>query len=430
MRGTSAVSADPRPRRTHGRRRRSFGCVGRDRYGIEEGTEASNQESMRQASYLHLLLGVAALLLSLLVSPPSSACINATIGNDEAIVKLKEAERALEEGDVATARDLASEVRLLTSEYVVPNRHGIALNEHATRLDAIARVRDPAASAHDLGWAVELLEQHIKGIENRSEGEDRSISPALTADLGEAYERVGRDEDALRTLRPLADKDLMGSAYAYAALGRAAGRRGETARATAALQRCAVIASRPSQCRGEYPKPPLLRGGPLGYLIGGLVFLGGLLLRIVPRGRRPRAPWTNHAPKAFAPAALAGGLLTLYLAPHPWIAGLVAASVVYGLAAGQRAVFFRDVRRGKVPGFQLRAVEPVDLEALPLLRLAFGGIAAEGETLERLPLPAYRENARTPLLRLRRLRIPLWAVALLLLGAAFSGCFMLSLRAV
>lgn len=346
------------------------------------------------------LLGVTALFLALW-APPAHACVNATLSEDEIIADLREAEQALDEGDVETARRLAREARERTTTHAVaPPIH---LFERALRIEALASVRDPLADSAELEQAAFLLETHVST--------HPSPSPAVVADLGEALERVRRDDDALERLVPLADGDLIGSAYAYAALSRAAERRGDDVRATMARERCETMAFSARVCRGEYPRPPLLKGKPHGYAFSGLVFAAAALTQMRRRRQGVALPWMSFR----APLVVAGigvvAILAFATARHPTLAIMLTSLGLLVLSPAQRRSFLSHVRRGNVPPFKLRAAEPAD-EALPLVRLIGG--PKETETIEFTTESSYRESARRPLLRVGRRPIRLLKVGLTL----------------
>jgi hypothetical protein len=340
------------------------------------------------------------------------------MNENQAIATLKEAEAALDAGDVQSARELAETAQFSHAFIYVPN--GDALAERAVRVRALSVVRDRGASPAELEAAVTLLEQQISSTNHAPPGP----SPALMADLGEARERVGRDKEAYDVLAPLADKDLMGSAYAYSALSRAARKRGDDARAASARRRCERMAASPSVlpsvCRGEYPKPPLLRGTALGYGLPGLVFVAASALRLVLRRRRPR-PWVGFRGLFFGGAIFLGAVLAFLSARNPTFSTVAALTIVFAVHVVERRAFLAAVRRGEMRGFVLRPVEAADA-ALPETRLFFGPPA--GETLDRVTDDAatgYRDNARRPLVRFgRRDARPLLIATVL--GAVFVGC--------
>jgi hypothetical protein len=334
-----------------------------------------------------------------LASSPARACGNATLEDDEAYTKMREAERALAEGDVLGAREgAAAAVRL--DERLTPR---------GVWLWSMSFVRDRDATAGEIANAVRRM------AEVRSPDED----PRFDAGYGEALARAGRDDEAFALLDPLARRDLLGDPYAFGALSRVSRARGDEARATWALQRCQVIATRAQACELVYPPRPLLRGSPIAF--GGL---GAVVLAFVGARRRRRtrspAPWVGHADRARAALTLSAGVMLALSVVSPVVGvALVAASLVVGSWL-ERRLFLRAARRGAVAGHVVRSAEAGDA-SLAELRLFCG--PAPGETLERVVDPSYREAARDPILRVgRRSSAPLvamlFAAVVLALGAS------------
>lgn len=217
-------------------------------------------------------LAALALALALLFSADvARACVNATMREDVAIAKLRRAEEALEAGDVWTARELSAEVEDAELEASRPDLAG--LSRRAERVHALSFVRDPRATNEELARAATQLEAR-RGADD---------DPARSADYGEALERAGRSDEAYAVLAPLADADLIGSAYAYAALARAANKRDDGARAATASSRCETMAVRPGVCRGEFARPPLARRSLLWYATPGALFALALGLYLLQR---------------------------------------------------------------------------------------------------------------------------------------------------
>ncbi|MBX3226072.1 MAG: hypothetical protein KIT84_29145 [Labilithrix sp.] len=338
------------------------------------------------------------------------ACLNATMADDEAIAKVREAQAALDEGDVETARSLAGEVRARRL-----HEEAGGVYERATRLHALSFVRDPAAEPAEIeASARELRAEHTFAVEHGG------AAPPLTADYGEALERAGDANGAYALLAPLADRDLIGSAYANAALARAADDKHDRARAELGRARCAAAASRPSICRGEYPPRPFFRGRALDFALAGFAVLGVAIVRAA-----RRRVWSAHRARELSGAITIGGwgLFLLTNARLGVLAAVLTIAFALLLAAVQRRLFFRATGEGSVPGFRLRPLGPGD-ESAPLLRVFFG--PAEPLALEPLADAGYRENARRPLLRIARRQVParaglvLAALALFVAGALAS----------
>lgn len=130
------------------------------------------------------------------------------------------------------------------------------LETRALRVFALAVVRAdgnvPGAAgqgwtrAANLEWAV----QSLKEIDA-----SRPNEPSLQADLGEAMSHIAHlHGQALATLDKLAQKDLMGSPQAYAALSRLRAERGDVTGAAVAMSRCQGMAATPSVCAAPAAK--------------------------------------------------------------------------------------------------------------------------------------------------------------------------------
>ncbi len=103
---------------------------------------------------------------------------------------------------------------------------------------SLADVRGFAAASEadrvaNLEWAVSVL----RVVESL-----RRNDPVAQADLGEALaKRPTYESEAFAILADLADRDLVGSAYAYGALARLYAARGEGAASASATKRCEVM---------------------------------------------------------------------------------------------------------------------------------------------------------------------------------------------
>lgn len=304
------------------------------------------------------------------------ACMNATVEDDPAIVRLREAEAALGAGDVFQAREKAREAARLN----------VTLEFRAKRLVALSFVRDAAATDDDLDAAVTFFAAGRV-----------TEDPAYDADYGEALERAGRTGPAYDLLAPLVRADLVGSPYALAATSRAARARGDEELSRHAVGRCEIIAESPSLCHGVYPSKPWLRASP-GALAGlGLVLLGFFGWRWQGRGDVTPRPWHGYGERARAASVLAAG------APFAlgWVSAPVGVALLVGaLVTGElasRRLFLRAARRGAFGDHRIRALDEGDAGA-PELRLFFG--PSPPEILEALREPTYRDAPRAPVLKL------------------------------
>jgi hypothetical protein len=96
------------------------------------------------------------------------------------------------------------------------------------------------ARAANLEWSIATL---------RKINETRPNDPVLQAELGEALAHVPAQQDeAIRVLGALADRDVMGSAHAYAQLSRLRAIKGDVAGSREASRRCQAMATSPALC--------------------------------------------------------------------------------------------------------------------------------------------------------------------------------------
>ena len=102
--------------------------------------------------------------------------------------------------------------------------------------------------ASNLQWAVQSL---------REVDQKRPNDPTVQADLGEALSKTASGQaEALKILQGLAQKDLMGSPHAYAALAKLRTQTGDSAGAEAAIKRCEEMSKTPGVCKPVAPSSP------------------------------------------------------------------------------------------------------------------------------------------------------------------------------
>jgi hypothetical protein len=169
------------------------------------------------------------------------------------VQEIARAEKALENGQNAVAaRAVLGTVPRVRSVTAGAN----ALDTRALRVLALAVVRSNGAvtekslglpnatdwTAHaNLEWAAQAM---------REIDAKRPNDPTVQADLGEALSKLASSQDeALKLLQGLAQKDLMGSPHAYAALAALRKDRGDIAGAEAATKRCEEMSKTPAMCR-------------------------------------------------------------------------------------------------------------------------------------------------------------------------------------
>jgi Flp pilus assembly protein TadD len=97
----------------------------------------------------------------------------------------------------------------------------------------------------NLEWAV----QSIREIDAK-----RPNDPSVQADLGEALAKLPHGQaESLRILTALAQKDLMGSPHAYAALATLKTANGDVSGAEAAIKRCEEMSKSKGICKSAKP---------------------------------------------------------------------------------------------------------------------------------------------------------------------------------
>ncbi len=163
------------------------------------------------------------------------------------VQEIASAERALEGGNNAYAATIVART--------FPNFRAITagtdpLQTRALRVMALAVVRTSGDAARSGGWTpVSNLAWAAQSL--REINDKRSNDPTVQADLGEALSKIpSKQGEALEILGKLADKDLMGSPNAYAALARLRSEKGDTNGSAQALKRCEEMTKNPNTCKG------------------------------------------------------------------------------------------------------------------------------------------------------------------------------------
>lgn len=341
---------------------------------------------------------------------PAVACGNAVLGEETPFKRLHEAEDALDEGDLKLARELATPI----ANGAIPMPVAAdAARARAHHIIAMSYVRDRQATQEQIAGAIATLEDELR----KQDG----AKPSLEADAGEALARSGRDDEAFAKLSSLANADLMGSPYAYAALARIAKKRGDAGMATLAAMRCANMTTNAAVCRGEYPPQPLLRGKLLGYVLPGVLAMIALVRR-----RRRKRPWSSYGDKVYAAIVVATCALVFVYARAPATTTVMTFAALALVGLSQRLVFLSAVKRHRIPAFVLREATTGD-SRLPSVASFFH---PRERVLEHVPDASYREPARMAVLRLtprRRGALALAVVGVLTL-ALFGSCATLTMR--
>lgn len=171
------------------------------------------------------------------------------------VQEIARAEKALEGGQTLAA----SQAVLGTFPRIRNANAGQSpLETRAIRVFALALVRSDGASDEkklgiptagewtaktNLAWAAQAL---------REIDEKRPNDPSVQADLGEALAKTSTGEgEALELLGKLAQKDLMGSPHAYAALAKLRSAAGDASGAEAAIKRCEEMTKTPGVCKAK-----------------------------------------------------------------------------------------------------------------------------------------------------------------------------------
>lgn len=359
------------------------------------------------------------------------ACGNAIMAEDRQVAALQRAEAALQDGDLETARELATTVQDAESYSPYPIGRPELRRDRATRILALSYVRDVDATGEEIVSATETL--RARAYDHLESG---APEPSRQAEHAEAQSRLTHQQDeAFATLKKLYERDLLGSPYAIGALQRLSRTRGDGVMAAKAFESCSKMIGPSYVCEGRYATRPLLRGQASDYAWPGALFVIALAWRLERRRRNKMAgaapaPWLGYAPRLQTVVIAIAGL---YLFTHP-LTPVTTSLVVGGLLALSFAIerrgFFGAARRGAISGLVVRPSGPDDAHLAPLSFLT--GARTE-ETLERVQAeneaePGYRDAARTPLLRIvpkRRMPAGVYAavaiataVALLLLAAS------------
>lgn len=223
-------------------------------------------------------LTVMALSLSILAPSTASACgmsvrlepMRPVDAKPNPVLEVAAAEKALDQNQpLVAARKIVGSFPAVRAEVAGKD----PLRTRALRVLALAAVRADGnlplggtqtwTRSANLEWAVQSL---------REIDQTRPNDPALQADLGEALERMPHTKpEAFKVLDGLAQKDLMGSPTAYAALSRLRAEKGDTNGATLAMKRCEGMAQSPAVCAARDAKTAAVVAPPTPAVRTGLL---------------------------------------------------------------------------------------------------------------------------------------------------------------
>ncbi|MBX3202702.1 MAG: hypothetical protein KF894_31540 [Labilithrix sp.] len=214
---------------------------------------------MKIVKLVAVALAIVPAALAVTYAPDANACgmsirMDPRPQRPTPVQSIANAEKALENG-----QNLAAAKAVLTNFPKVRAATAGAnpLETRALRVFALAVVRSNGAvteksAGHPSGgseWTptanLEWAVQSIREIDAK-----RPNDPTVQADLGEALSKLPRGQkESMTILQGLAQKDLMGSPHAYAALARLRSEQGDAAGAQAAIKRCEEMSKTPGVCK-------------------------------------------------------------------------------------------------------------------------------------------------------------------------------------
>lgn len=188
-------------------------------------------------------------VLSAFAPAPADACENAVLATDEVIAGVKEAEKLLNQGKPAQARGRIEALLAGAEGFDEQTPSAKGLTNRAMRIISLANVRiDDRQGAFrkvTLANAVRFLSWLVKDSPN---------DPAKKTDLGEALAKTDPPK-AKKILEDLANRDILTTPYAYAALARLRAADGDVKGRDEAIAKCKQMAKVESTCKLEQPKP-------------------------------------------------------------------------------------------------------------------------------------------------------------------------------
>ncbi len=209
---------------------------------------------MKPTSRAASLAIVASFALALVPSAASACGMSVRLAPTEQVrvkpspvLEVAAAEKLLEQGQpVVAARKVLASFSSIRGEEAGKD----PLKTRALRVFALAAVRadgNLALGGNQTWTRVANLEWAVQSL--REIDQKRPNDPAVQADLGEALARLPHTKaEGFKILDGLAQKDLMGSPAAYAALSRLRAEKGDTPGAALAMKRCEGMAASPAVC--------------------------------------------------------------------------------------------------------------------------------------------------------------------------------------
>jgi hypothetical protein len=229
------------------------------------GSSERGSPTMKTIKLIALAVAAVPAILASTYATDAKACgmsirMDPTPQKPTPVQEIARAEKALESGQQTVA---AKAVLTNFPQVRVATAGANPLETRALRVFALAVVRSNGAvnektagvpsqgewtPAANLAWAV----QSLREIDAK-----RPNDPTVQADLGEALSKLpsGREE-AMKLLGGLAQKDLMGSPQAYAALATLRRDKGDLDGAEAAIKRCEEMSKVPGVCKPASPASP------------------------------------------------------------------------------------------------------------------------------------------------------------------------------
>jgi len=207
------------------------------------------------------MLALLAVTASVRAARPADACPNAVIYATDANVRaIAQAESKLDDGDPGPAAAIVKKrvtgLNKWDAKWVFPrpdqSKQSLLLNR-ALRIYALACVRldgavGPVAgdAAENVNWGTRVLEQ-LSAMKKADARSRTDYAEALAKTNGAVAKTI---------LEELADRDVLVTPYAYAALALLRDGAGDATGRDAALARCRTMAAKPSICDAPTPKPP------------------------------------------------------------------------------------------------------------------------------------------------------------------------------